>query len=52
VRDVLHELVDAVAGLRGITGNRQAELHEQLDEQPEPAPKAKAKAEADPDGAA
>ena len=31
--EVVRELVDAVAGLRGITGNRQAELHAQLDEQ-------------------
>ena len=29
--DVLHELIDAVAGLRGISGNKQAELHARLD---------------------
>ncbi len=28
--EVLHELVDAVAGLRAISGNKQAELHERL----------------------
>src|SRR6185437_4427871 len=33
MRDVVRELIDAVAGLRGISGNRQAELHAQLDEQ-------------------
>jgi hypothetical protein len=47
--EVLHELVDAVASLRAITGNRQAELHAKLDEAagvpaeapavPKPAPK-------------
>ncbi len=30
--DVLHELVDAVAGLRGITGSRQADLHALIDQ--------------------
>jgi hypothetical protein len=40
--EVVRELVDAVAGLRGISGNRAAELHAQLDQaaepEPEPAP--------------
>ena len=33
VLEVLHELVDAVASLKGISGNKQAELHERLDQQ-------------------
>lgn len=28
--EVLHELVDVVAALKGITGNRAAELHAKL----------------------
>ena len=35
MREVLHELVDAVAALKGITGSRQAELHAKLDQAPE-----------------
>ena len=30
--EVVRELVDVVASLRGITGNRQAELHAKLDQ--------------------
>jgi hypothetical protein len=30
--EVLHELVDAVAVLKGITANRQAELHTMVDD--------------------
>ena len=30
--EVLHELVDAVAALRAISANRQAELHAKLDQ--------------------
>lgn len=30
--EVLRELVDAVESLRGITGNRRAELHAKLDQ--------------------
>ncbi len=36
--EVVRELVDAVAGLRGISGNRQAELHAELDKVAEPEP--------------
>jgi hypothetical protein len=32
VLEVLHELVDVVATLRGINGNRGAELHAKLDQ--------------------
>jgi hypothetical protein len=32
--EVLHELVDAVAALKGITGNRQSELHELVEKVP------------------
>lgn len=39
--EIVRELVDAVAGLRGISGNRQAELHAQLDQAAEPAKPAK-----------
>lgn len=39
--EVVRELVDAVAALRGISGNRQAELHAQLDEQAAAAKPAK-----------
>ena len=37
--EVLHELVDAVADLKGISGNKQAELHARLAEE-SAAPKA------------
>jgi hypothetical protein len=50
--EVVRELIDAVANLRGITGNRQAELHAQLDEQaaaPEAPPAAKPAAPPKPD---
>lgn len=47
--EVLHELVDALASLKGISGNRQADLHARLDqaaaapaEAPKVAPPAKA----------
>jgi hypothetical protein len=32
--EVLHELVDAVAALKGITGNRQSELHALVEKVP------------------
>ena len=39
--EIVRELVDAVAALRGISGNKQAELHAQLDQAAEPAKPAK-----------
>lgn len=35
--EVLHELVDAVAGLKGISGNKAAELHDRIDQETAPA---------------
>lgn len=51
--EIVRELVDAVARLRGISGNRQAELHAQLDEfKPEPAKPAKPAKPSEGDGSA
>ncbi len=41
--EVLRELVDVLAALRGIDGNKQAELHARLDQETEAAPAAKPK---------
>jgi hypothetical protein len=44
--EVLHELVDALAALKGISDGKQAELHARLDQEtaapaaPKPAPAA------------
>ena len=48
--EVLHELVDAVASLRGISDNQQAELHARLDQEtaaPAAPPAARPAAKAD-----
>ncbi len=48
--EVLHELVDAVASLRAIDGNKQAELHARLDQEfaaPAPAKPAATLSKAD-----
>lgn len=50
--EIVRELVDAVARLRGISGNRQAELHAALDQAAEPAKPARpAKSPEGDDGA-
>lgn len=36
--EVVHELIDAVEALRGISGNRASELHAQLAPPAAPAP--------------
>ncbi len=58
---VLHELIDAVADLKGISGNQQADLHARLDQETADPAETSAKAKAasavaatlaKPDGAA
>lgn len=39
--EVLRELVDALAAVRGISGNKQAELHARLDQEIAAPPAAK-----------
>lgn len=45
--EVLHQLIDAVAGLKGIDGNQQARMHARLDQESAEAPVKASPAKAD-----